>query len=96
MPFMPTAFSPNNDNINDFFEAYWGCDFPYKIRRFQIYNRWGNLILNQIEPNYARWDGKIKEQMGQPDVYVWVLEFEFLREGKTEKVVISGGVTLVD
>ena len=38
-----------------------------------IFDRWGNLILSTTNPNQG-WDGKVKEQPAQEDVYVWKIE----------------------
>ena len=43
-PFIPNSFSPNGDNINDFFEIY---SARATITELMIYNRWGNLVFFQ-------------------------------------------------
>ena len=51
---LPNVFSPNGDNINDFFKP-----FPYKYIEsidMQIYNRWGTLIFSTNNPEIL-WDG---------------------------------------
>ena len=55
---IPTAFTPDNDQINDFWklnelDEIW----PYNI--VYIYNRWGNQIYESIQGNYSSkpWDG---------------------------------------
>jgi gliding motility-associated-like protein len=56
--FIPSAFTPNGDGLNDIFR-------PLKIRRFQklvdfrVYNRWGELLYQTITPD-AGWDGTFK------------------------------------
>lgn len=58
--FIPDAFSPNGDNINDYFEIP-GIEY-YEGNSIEIYNRWGNKVyeaknygINTV-PKY--WNGK--------------------------------------
>jgi CHU_C Type IX secretion signal domain len=44
--FIPTAFSPNSDGINDVFSIYWDNCLK-SIKRFAVFNRWGNLVTSQ-------------------------------------------------
>ncbi|UAY52603.1 gliding motility-associated C-terminal domain-containing protein [Ferruginibacter albus] len=58
--YMPNAFSPNNDGINDCYGIkYWGT--VQKVD-FSIYDRWGNLVFFTNDPADC-WDGTYK---GQP------------------------------
>jgi gliding motility-associated-like protein len=70
--YIPNAFSPNEDFINDTF-------FPktHGIEAFEmlIFDRWGNLIFQSISLN-NHWDGKANngKEMAQEDVYVYVIK----------------------
>ncbi len=59
---LPTAFSPNNDNLNDFY--YPITRGIKKLLRFSVYNRQGQKLYEatDIEPNQKLkgWDGKLK------------------------------------
>ncbi len=59
--YLPTAFSPNDDGINDYFTAFSGGEMT-KVLRMQVYDRWGGLLFeNQdFEPNVEGygWNGK--------------------------------------
>ena len=52
--FIPNAFSPNNDNINDEFKP-----IGYGMASFEltVYNRWGEMVFNSSQANEA-WSGK--------------------------------------
>ncbi len=50
----PTAFTPNNDGINDFFEIEYLEQFP--DNELTIYNRWGEQIY-QSKPYLNDWNG---------------------------------------
>lgn len=66
--FVPNAFSPNGDGINDYF-------FPkgYGIESMEllIFNRWGELIFSSDNENY-QWDGA----SCPVDVYVWKINYK--------------------
>ena len=54
--FVPTAFSPNGDGVNDFFYP-GGIYFDAADFLMQIYNRWGKLIWETRTPGQG-WDGR--------------------------------------
>lgn len=73
---MPTAFTPNNDNINDYF--YPLARGIKSIIRFSIYNRYGNLVYeakNFIPNNKAfGWNGRVKSSDQSTTVFVYYIE----------------------
>ncbi|MCE9540056.1 MAG: gliding motility-associated C-terminal domain-containing protein [Bacteroidetes bacterium] len=70
--YIPNAFSPNNDGINDTF-------FPKGIFISQyemtIFDRWGNSVFFS-DDFYKPWDGKANygTENAQPDVYIYVIK----------------------
>lgn len=68
---VPTAFTPNNDGLNDYFKP-----IPMGIRdfkSFRIYNRWGQMIFDlKFDPR--GWDGTINGRPQGSQVFVWVAE----------------------
>jgi gliding motility-associated-like protein len=66
--FLPNAFTPNGDNINDILRVR--SNFLEKITGFelQIYNRWGDLVFKTENPEDG-WDGTYKGRELPPDVY---------------------------
>jgi gliding motility-associated-like protein len=69
--YVPTAFSPNNDGLNDIFKP-----FPVGITRlnyFRIYNRWGELVYSTTELNKG-WDGNSGPHKQAAGVYVWMAQ----------------------
>jgi len=83
---LPTAFSPNNDGLNDNFYAVVSDD-KTTINSFKIYNRWGELIHDNTEP----WDGTYKGEAQNIDVYIFIIVYSCNGEDK----VLSGNVTLL-
>ncbi|TAG93494.1 MAG: PKD domain-containing protein [Bacteroidetes bacterium] len=87
--FIPTAFSPNGDNLNDFLEIF-GKEFTNL--EFKIYSRWGELIfVGYSEKEF--WDGK-RYGLNAPDgTYIWSAVYEnILYKGK--KIYKKGFTTI--
>ncbi len=73
--FVPNAFTPNGDGINDKIKPImYGVK---ELRSFRIYTRWGQLVYD-MQPNEEGWDGRIKGIFQTTNTYVWVLEAEGL------------------
>ncbi|MBC7887046.1 MAG: PKD domain-containing protein [Ferruginibacter sp.] len=73
---MPTAFTPNSDNLNDF---YYPLTRGIKsIIKFAIYNRLGQLMfeVKNSPPNNKSfaWNGLFKGQYQPAAAYVYILE----------------------
>lgn len=71
--FMPNAFSPNQDNLN---ETYPGSKYsdpgsPYLLR---LYNRWGEMMFESNSPS-IQWNGTFKDNMAPQDVYVYYVKY---------------------
>lgn len=82
--YIPTAFSPNDDGVNDIFEI---SAFDITGMELLIYDRWGNLMFQTRDPD-IHWDGMISGSTAAQGVYVWTLEYSgFDSEGSpiTEK-----------
>ena len=76
--YIPTAFTPNNDGLNDVLQwTSFGCNEIGII----IYNRWGEIIHKSNELN-GIWDGKINGNDCQEGVYVVYIEYKGLRFAK--------------
>ena len=41
--YLPTAFTPNQDGVNDYF-GFFSQDLPGEIKEFKIYDRWGSKV----------------------------------------------------
>lgn len=56
---VPTAFTPDNDGVNDGFRVETNCPELDEFQ-FQIFDRWGELIWSTEDPETA-WRGESKE-----------------------------------
>jgi gliding motility-associated-like protein len=86
--YIPTAFSPDGDGLNDHFsvEATNVKDFEIKI-----YNRWGERIYKASKTDF-QWDGTYKGEQVQVGTYMFVatgrsIDGQFLKQ--------SGKLTVV-
>ena len=84
--FIPEIFSPNGDNINDYFEVY-SSNTDLRSTEMSIFDRWGGLIYKG-----ERWDGRSNNDFVNPGVYVYLIRL-ISRNG--EAVTFSGALTLV-
>jgi gliding motility-associated-like protein len=55
---LPNVFTPNSDNINDFFVPFPGYTSVERVE-MQIFNRWGILVFETNNPE-IKWDGRDK------------------------------------
>jgi gliding motility-associated-like protein len=70
----PTAFTPNDDDIND--EFYISNAFIIEnLIRFEIYDRWGLLLYSSINKN-ERWNGTYNGTRMPSGVYVYKIEYD--------------------
>ena len=85
--YIPNAFSPDGDGINDSFFPIIG-DIT-KINSFKIYNRWGELIYNDnINHN---WNGRYKDEYCSMGVYAYYVNYSIYNS----QFVKKGNVTLI-
>lgn len=90
--FVPTAFTPNGDGLNDVFRI---LNMRYqKLVMFEVYNRWGNLVYQNNNSNDATagWDGTyngVPQDMGVYNYQIIVAK----PDGKQK--MYKGEVTLI-
>lgn len=68
--FVPNAFTPNSDGINDKIRPI--AAGMSRIEYFNVYNRWGNLIFST--QNGQGWDGTIGGQAQNTGVFTWAVK----------------------
>lgn len=85
--YVPNAFTPNDDNLNDvFYPMIHGVKF-YEI---SIFDRWGRKIFGSSDLALG-WDGTYNGQRCKDDVYVWKIKVSTLAG---EEKSYNGHVTL--
>lgn len=92
--FIPNAFSPDGDGINDVFMVHGkGIQVDY----FKVFNRWGQLVFDggsNYLPNLAQygWNGKVQGKAATQDVYVYMVQLKCTAGGT---FVYKGNVSLM-
>lgn len=70
--YIPTAFTPNGDGLNDFFGPT-PMGAIAELEYFKVYDRFGRLIFSSSKSGRG-WDGKFKGVPQEPGNYVWMLK----------------------
>lgn len=105
--FVPTAFSPNDDDINPTFEIFTSYDLNYKSGydidfefdfdfEFYVFNRWGQEVF--FTRDFGEfWDGDYNNIACPAEVYTWILLVKMEEENEffTKSTQITGNVTLL-
>ena len=94
--YIPTGFTPNDDGINDVFQAYGPNIVDFEM---SIYDRWGHRVFESKDINDP-WLGEIRdgEHYGKVEVYVWKVRFKYLKDGLgtvSDWVDKDGHITLI-
>ena len=92
---IPNIFSPNGDGINDEIAVSINCDFTYQLLSFQLFDRWGNIVLNADAGESFSWTGEIDEKEAQSGIYVWQCTYQVTINGHIEQRKDSGDIMLV-
>ncbi|MGB3547457.1 MAG: gliding motility-associated C-terminal domain-containing protein [Saprospiraceae bacterium] len=90
--YLPNAFSPNGDGINDCFQPLFPAGLEFLTYNLTIFNRWGAPVYSSTSPQ-ACWNGTFRGKSAQAGVYVWMLESVNAVCRETDSR--SGSVTLV-
>lgn len=87
--YVPNAFSPNDDETNDFFQVYAPGGKRLKMK---IFDRWGELMFAYDGDMTGKWDGKYKGDILPTGVFVYYIEVTYLdNQVRTSK----GSVTII-
>ncbi len=79
--YIPNAFSPNDDLINDELKIFAGKGVDL-IQTFRVFDRWGNMVFEALNviPSVvgsAAWDGTFKGQKLNPGVFTYSAYIKF-------------------
>ncbi len=93
--FVPNAFTPDGDGLNDFIEVFTGDNIE-QITAFEIFDRWGNNVFSAFDFSpgdmNARWNGTYKGEELNPGVFVYLLQVRDIRGTIKNK---AGDITLL-
>ncbi len=91
--YLPNAFTPNGDGLNDNFAPIPRYDYVNKYH-LSIYNRWGQRIYETTDINKG-WDGTYKGSPCMLGAYVYRIVYEEFGQQPIESKVVEGTVMLV-
>lgn len=92
--YIPDAFSPNGDGINDVFQIFGEVPKEFRIR---IWDRWGELIYESTDFN-SGWDGSFRGELMDPGVFVYDIEYwheQMSFQGENLVILKSGDIHLI-
>lgn len=94
--FIPDAFSPNADGINDEFRIFTSDNNDILVKSYAIFDRWGGHIFNaenfSIHESNHWWDGSVNAKNITQGLYVYVIELVHV-DGKHE--ILKGEVSIL-
>lgn len=92
--YVPNAFSPNSDGINDTFFLLGDCVDEIELMR--IFNRWGDKVFEArnipLNDPSVGWDGSFKGKLANPEVFVF---YANVRNRDGTLTMVKGAVTLL-
>lgn len=94
--FVPNAFTPNGDNLNDVFHISAKNLKGLENYELSVFNRWGQLVFHTFDFN-AGWDGTYNHHMCDIGDYYWTISFTMLDAGTLvpSNHRLKGEVTLI-
>ena len=90
--FIPNAFSPNFDGVNDNFTVFAKTSRIQRIRSVEIFNRWGQEVYRSFDP-MGSWDGTFDGDDLEPDVFGFHLSY--VCPGTEQRVTQQGNITIL-
>lgn len=88
---LPDAFTPNGDGINDIF-----LPIGYNITNFHmmIFNRWGQLVFETFDADKG-WNGASNGVPAEIGAYPYYAEWAGFQDGVSKDGILKGNVTLI-
>lgn len=94
--FIPDAFSPNDDGVNDFFGIFKEPNLLATVVSYRIFDRWGGLVFEKTDFAFSEtenfWRGDFNGKEADEGVFVYVIEIQF---GDGTREVFSSDVSLL-
>ena len=93
--YIPNVFTPNRDNINDWWTIY-GSERVEKILELRVFDRWGEMLFKRSNFEHSNerlgWNGRYQGQLVPSAVYVYSATV-LLTDG--EIIPVTGDVTVI-
>lgn len=89
---IPNAFTPDDNGINDIFLPKGVNIFEYEML---IFNRWGERLFTSHDINFG-WDGVFKGEPAKCDVYYYLIQYKIVgKPGSDKRQIKHGPFTLI-
>lgn len=91
---LPNIFSPDGNNINDYF-SFFSTPALDQVLQFVVYDRWGNTVFNGeniIDLSFKGWDGRSDGVFVEMGVYTYFIKARFLDGTEAS---YTGDITLI-
>ncbi|MBK7427590.1 MAG: gliding motility-associated C-terminal domain-containing protein [Saprospiraceae bacterium] len=92
--YIPGAFSPNADGINDQWTLIYPCDEPVTGFHLKLFDRWGSKVFESNDIHQS-WDGTFRNTDVSAGVYIYMLEVQAEVNGQIVTSNKNGTVTLL-
>ncbi|WP_080056172.1 gliding motility-associated C-terminal domain-containing protein [Spirosoma aerolatum] len=90
--YIPDAFTPNGDAMNDQLQIrHAGTFLAYQ---FRIFDRWGSVIFTSKDPEHS-WDGTYLSQPCETGSYAWTFDYSIRTITNEERRVSKSGWVLL-
>jgi gliding motility-associated-like protein len=87
--YIPNAFSPNGDGVNDYFSVFGTA---LQSVGMKVFDRWGEKVFDSGDSQWASWDGTYRGVLQPPGVYVYYVQLVYLNGTQETK---QGSITLI-
>ena len=87
--FIPNAFTPNGDGLNDWLDLR--SDVLSELD-FRLYNRWGQCVFSCTDPTTCRWDGHYQGALCLPGVYTYTATLRCVDGSENH---LKGDITII-
>ena len=90
---LPNVFTPNGDNVNDFYKVY---NISIKAFKITIFSRWGKKVYESPPVEMLLWEGWNGEingngSMASPGIYYYVMEVLTWAKEPDPKLIHTNG-----
>ena len=93
--FMPSSFTPDNDNLNEALRPVISGSDRIRFYKFVVFDRWGNTVFETND--YKEWwigDNQSSTGYYVPNgSYQW--RMEVILEGLEDRKIYTGAVTII-
>lgn len=86
--YIPNAFTPNGDGVNDVWYVYGTGVKDFKAT---VFDRWGEKVFESTNQSQG-WDGTYRGQMEEPGLFVYIVDLVYLSGEQETK---QGSISLI-